>query len=116
VVVVLFGLPQVGIDIHWAGLAAIMTGWLVWSVVVYRIGSRALKRKPFDSLPDMVGGRGRVASPIAPEGLVRIKNELWMAKSARGALRLGEKVIVVEQDGLKLIVRRDRPGDTKKTK
>jgi len=115
VVVVRFGLPQLGINIHLAGLIALMAGWLAWSVFIYRIGSRALKRKPLDILPDMVGCQGKVVSPLAPEGLVKIKSELWVAKSARGEMKLGEKVIVEEQDGLKRVVRKGSSSELKRT-
>jgi len=115
-VIVLFGLPELGIEIPLAGLIALMVVWLAVSVVIYRIGSRALRQKPLDKLPDMVGSQGKVVSPLAPEGLVRIKGELWMAKSASGKMNLGDKVAVVEQDGLRLVVRRDRSGDLKRTK
>ena len=115
VVVVRFGLPQLGINIHLAVLIALMAVWLAWSVIIYRIGSRALKRKPLDILPDMVGCKGKVVSPLIPEGLVKIKNELWVAKSARRGVNLGEKVVVVEQDRLKLVVRKDRSSDLKRT-
>ena len=114
-VVVLFGLPQLGINIPLAGLIALMAVWLAWSVIIYRIGSRALKRKPLDILPDMVGCKGKVVSPLIPEGLVKIKNELWVAKSARGKANLGEKVVVVEQDRLKLVVRKVSSSELKRT-
>ena len=115
-VIVLFGLPELGVEIPLAGLIALMVVWLAVSVIIYRIGSRALRRKPLEKLPDMVGSRGRVVSPLAPEGLVRIEGELWMAKSASGKINLGNKVAVVKQDGLRLVVRRDRSGDLKKTR
>ena len=115
-VIVLFGLPELGVEIPLAGLIALMVIWLAVSVIIYRIGSRALRQKPLEKLPDMVGSRGRVVSPLAPEGLVRIEGELWMAKSASGKMNLGNKVAVVEQDGLRLVVRRDRSGDLKRTK
>ncbi len=115
-VIVLFGLPELGVEIPLAGLIALMVVWLVVSVIIYRIGSRALRQKPLEKLPDMVGSRGRVVSPLAPEGLVRIKGELWMAKSASGKINLGNKVAVVKQDGLRLVVRRDRSGDLKRTR
>ena len=115
-VIVLFGLPQLGVEIPLAGLIALMVAWLVVSVIIYRIGSRALRRKPLEKLPDMVGSQGKVVSPLAPEGLVRINGELWMAKSASGKMNLGDKVAVVEQDGLRLVVRKDRSGDLKRTK
>jgi len=105
VVIVLLGLPRLGIHIPLPGLIALMVLWLAWSVIIYRMGSVALRRKPIISLPDMVGSKGKVVSPLVPEGLVRIKAELWMAKSAGREIDVGVKVIIVEQDGLKLVVR-----------
>ena len=104
VVVVLWGLPGLGIQVPLPGLITLMVVWLAVSVSIYRIGSRALKRKQLVGLPHMVGSQGKVVSPLVPEGLVRIKGELWVAKSAGGEMKSGEKAIVVEQDGLKLIV------------
>jgi len=104
-VIVLMGLPRLGINLPLPGLIVVMVLWLVYGVVIYRIGSRALRREPLVSLPDMLGGRGKVVSQLAPEGLVRIKGELWVAKSVEKKIDVGQKIIVVEQDGLKLVVR-----------
>ena len=105
VAIVLWGLPRLDIDIPLAGLIALMVAWGAYSVITYRRGSRALRRKPLDGLPDMVGSQGEVVSPLAPEGLVRIKGELWQAESATGRIDTGEEVTVLRQDGLKLVVR-----------
>ena len=114
VVIVLWGLPQLGIEIPLAGLITVMVVWGAISVTIYRLGSRALRRKPLDLLPNMVNVKGKVVSPLDPEGLVRIKGELWVAKSAGGRIETGEDVIVNEQDGLKLNVHRS--GDDLKGK
>jgi len=105
VIVVLFGLPRVGIYLPLPGLITLMAVWLAVSVVIYQVGGRALRRKLLAGLPHMVGSKGKVVSPLAPEGLVRIKGELWVAKSAGGVLESGEEVMVVGQDSLKLVVR-----------
>ena len=55
VVIVLWGLPQLGIRIPLAGLIALMVAWGAFSVFTYRMGSRALRRKPLVGLADMVG-------------------------------------------------------------
>jgi len=113
VAVVFWGLPQLGIYIPLAGLIAMMVAWGVISIVIYRMGSRALSRKPVTGLPAMIGSRGKVASLLAPEGLVRIRGELWGATSTEGNLDTGEEVEVVGEDGLKLVVRK---VNTKKPK
>ena len=104
-VIVLWGLPQAGIDIPLWGLVPLMLVWLTYTVTTYRMGSRALRRKQVIGLPDMVGGKGMVVSPLAPEGMVKIKGELWVAKSANGQMEAGGEIIVVAQDRLKLVVR-----------
>jgi membrane protein implicated in regulation of membrane protease activity len=109
-VIVLMGLPRLGINLPLPALIAVMLLWLVYAVVTYRIGSRALRREPLVSLPDMLGGRGKVVRQLAPEGLVRIKGELWVAKSAGKKIDVGQEVIVVAQDGLKLVVRENHPS------
>ena len=113
VVIVLWGLPQLEIHIPLAGLIALMVAWCAYSVITYRMGSRALDGKPIIGLPGMVGSKGRVASPLIPDGLVRIRGELWTAKSTSGNIDIGEEVIVVGQNGLKLVVGKGSAGDLK---
>jgi len=113
-VIVLLGLPRLGLYIPLPGLIALMVLWLAYSVVTYRAGSRALRRKPVINIP-VVGSKGKVVSPLVPEGLIKIKSELWVASSAGKKLDVGSEVIVVEQDGLKLVVRESSPGNVEKT-
>ena len=102
VAVVLWGLPQLGIHIPLWGLIALMVAWGAYAIITYRMGSRALRRKPEILLP-LIGSQGKVVSPLTPKGLVRIKGELWQATSAGGNIDTGEEVTVVGQDGLKLV-------------
>ncbi len=108
---VLLGLPRLGIHIPLWVLIIVMLAWGAYTVITYRMGSRALRRKPVHGLTAMLGSEGKAVSPLAPEGMVRIKGELWRAKSASGRMDTGEEVIVVGQDGLKLIVRKRSPGE-----
>ncbi len=113
VVIVLWGLPELGIHIPLAGLIALMAAWGAYSVISYRIGSRALRKEVVAGLPAMVGTRGRVVSPLAPKGLVRIKGELWGATSSGANIDAGEEVVVVGQDGLRLVVDKNSSGNSK---
>jgi membrane-bound ClpP family serine protease len=107
--VVLWGLPRVGINLNVGVLIALMAALAAVAVTTYMMGSRALRRKPVVGLTDMVGARGRVVSALAPEGTVRIKGELWEAKAEGRKIKAGTDVVVVGQEGLRLIVRRERP-------
>jgi len=102
VVIVLWGLPQLGIHMPLWGLIALMVAWGAYAIITYRMGSRALRRKPEILLP-LIGSQGKVVSPLSPEGIIRIKGELWQATSAGGNIDTGEEVTVVGQDGLKLV-------------
>ncbi|MBA7524184.1 hypothetical protein ES705_16321 [subsurface metagenome] len=112
---VLWGLPKLGIHIPLWVLIIVMLAWGAYTIITYRMGTRALRRKPVHGLTAMLGSEGKVVSPLVPEGMVRIKGELWRAKSASGRMDTGEEVTVVRQDGLKLIVRKRSPGDLEGT-
>ena len=108
-VIVLWGLPAMGADLPlWGSIAllvVVMAGWGTWSIWVYLKGSQALRREPLIGLPNMLGTEGKVVSPLAPQGLVKIRGELWVAESESGEIEPGGDVTVVGQDRLKLIVR-----------
>lgn len=103
--IVLVGLPELGIKIPIAGLITLIAAWAAISVTIYRAGSRALKRKPITGVEAMIGSKGKAVNPLDPEGLVRIGAELWRARSAKDKIAVGDEVIVVAQEGGKLIVR-----------
>lgn len=115
VVIARFGLPRLGIELPLPALITVMALWLAYSVTIYRVGSRALRRKPVVGLPHMVGSKGKVVSPLAPEGLVRIRGELWVATSAGGEMKPDVQVIVVAQDSLKLVVRDTSPDNLERS-
>jgi len=104
-----WALPHFDIELPLYVLVTIMVGWLVYAVATFIIVTRALGKKAFIGLQTMVGSKGKVARPLAPEGMVRIKGELWGATSEEGKMDIGEEVTVVGEDGLKLIVRKGGP-------
>ncbi len=100
-----WGLPRLGVRVPLPVTIVVAVAWGVYSVFTYRAGSRMLKKKPLFNLSDMVGCQGEVVSPLAPAGLVKIKGEIWTAKSDGGNIPSGELVVVVGQERLKLVVR-----------
>ena len=104
VVIVLWGLPQINVNLPLWGLILIMIAWLSYSIFTFRMGTKALKNTPVANLPNMVGSKGRVVSKLVPQGMIRIKGELWVAKSKSGSLEPGGEVIVIGQERLKLVV------------
>jgi membrane-bound ClpP family serine protease len=106
--IILWGLPLLGIRLPLYVLIILMAALAAFAVITYRLGSRALRRKPVVGLPDMIGTKGKAVSDLAPEGTVRIKGELWESRADGRRINTGERVTVVGQDGLKLIVRREK--------
>jgi len=104
--IVLLVLPRFGIQLPLPAVIGMMAGLAAYGVMSYRLVSRTLRKEPMAGLPAMVGTRGRVIKPLAPKGLVKIKNELWEATSDGSKMEIGEEVVVVGQSGLKLVVRR----------
>jgi membrane-bound ClpP family serine protease len=113
--VVLWGLPRLGIYIPLWVLIAVMVAWGAYAVFTYRMGSRALRKKPVTGLTAMVGSQGKVVKPLVPEGFVRIRGELWRAISAGESIEVGEEITVVGQDGLRLIVSKGSAGYSTRT-
>ncbi len=105
-------LPKLGLRIPFPLLLAVMVVWLGWAVFTYRKGSHALERKPVSGLMDMKGMKGVVVRSLHPDGVVKIGGELWNARSVAGGAEPGTNVVVVSQQGLKLIVRAEESGGT----
>jgi membrane-bound ClpP family serine protease len=99
-------LPEFDIELSLPVLIGVMVAWAAFCVTLFLFTTRTLKRQKMVGLPTMIGSRGKVASLLAPEGLVRIRGELWGATSAKGNLNTGEEVEVVGENGLKLVVRK----------
>jgi membrane-bound ClpP family serine protease len=100
-------LPQWDIVLPVAALVGAMVAWGIFSIWLFIFTTRTLKKQVPVGLPSMVGTVGRAASQLAPEGLVRIRSELWVATTASGEIQKGENIKVTGEDGLRLVVRKN---------
>jgi membrane-bound ClpP family serine protease len=110
IALILWGLPRLGIHLPLYGLVLICVAFLVYAVGFYTVGSQILRKKPIPGFSDMVGTEGRAATRLTPGGFVKIGGELWEARTEIGIVEKGEYVIVADQIGLKLVVRRKPPS------
>jgi membrane-bound ClpP family serine protease len=99
-------LPDFGVKLPLTVLIAVMVAWAAFGTWLFIFTTNTLKKQAAVGLPSMVGAAGKVASRLAPEGLVRIRGELWGATSNEGNIEVGENIVVVSEEGLKLFVRR----------
>lgn len=66
---------------------------------------KARRRKAQTGREELVGMIGEVVEPLVPQGIIRIRGELWKAESRdKNEIPVGNKVKVVGMEGLKLIV------------
>ncbi|MFC1999704.1 NfeD family protein [Chloroflexota bacterium] len=70
------------------------------------IYSEKRRRKQVCGREGMIGLRGRVVAPLNPEGVIRIQGELWKASCTDDSIGTDEEVVVVEIEGLRLVVKR----------
>ena len=101
-------LPELDINLPVWVIAVIMVAWLIIGAGLYIVGTGTLKRKELPGLSSMVGVKGKAHSRLDPRGTVKIMGELWTAASENDVIESGEKIIVTGEEGLKLIVRKEK--------
>jgi len=73
VAIVLWLLPECGVNMPMWGLILLMVAYGVYEYISYRIGSKALERKPVVSPEAMVGSYGKAATQLVPNGYVQVE-------------------------------------------
>jgi membrane protein implicated in regulation of membrane protease activity len=100
--VVLWLLPELGIDIPLWGLVFMMFALGAYDYISYWIGKRTLDRKPVVS-PD-IGNRGITTTQLTPRGYVKVGSELWRATSIGPDIDEGREVVITGLKRLTLLV------------
>ncbi len=102
--VILWLLPLWGINIPMWGIILIVVAFLIYEIVTFRLGRRALERKPVIWSEAIVGRCGKATTPLTPDGYVQVNGELWHALSIDTNINEGDDIVVVELDRLTLRV------------
>jgi len=86
-------------------LPLVILSSLLFAVAI-GLSVRTLRSKPTTGREGMLGLEGRVRTALAPEGQVEVHGELWKAIGQEGEIAVGETVVVVRVEGLRLEVRK----------
>ena len=87
--------------------------WLIAIVVILIAGFiifalqrviKAHRQQATTGREELVGKTAIVKQGLKPEGFVMFKGELWTAVSESGPVGVGEEVIIIRVNGLKLYV------------
>ena len=65
---------------------------------------KSMRAKTKTGLEAMIGGEALVIEGIAPEGKVEFKDEIWTATTRGKEIVKGERVKILETQGLVLVV------------
>ena len=105
---VLWLLPHFNVNIPLWGLAIMMIALAIYSGVMYRIGRQTFFIRPKVAAENLIGSEGKVTSPLAPDGYVKVQGVLWKAICNESELGVGDEVEVIGIEGLRLIVKPKR--------
>jgi membrane-bound serine protease (ClpP class) len=106
-------LPEFGVELPFSVLIGIMAAWAVLGTWLFIFTTRTLEKQAPAGRPSMVGTTGKVTTKLAPKGMVRIRGELWSARSIEGDINAGEDIVVTSEERMKLLVR--KAGDSEAT-
>ena len=104
-IILRWGLARFNIHVPLWGIAILMIAFLVYSFYTYRMGRCALNQAPLVASETIIGCAGIVTTPLDTKGYVKVKGELWKA-SSDSVLEIGEEIVVIGIDGIKLKVTR----------
>jgi membrane-bound serine protease (ClpP class) len=71
---------------------------------MYRVGRSTFLIRPKVAAEAVIGNGGKVTKRLAPEGYVKVQGVLWKAICDEAELEIGDEVVVVGIEGLRLIV------------
>lgn len=91
--------------VNWIVLAIAAIFVLAFFFLVITKAARAIRQPHATGMQSMVGETGVVISPLTPEGKIKVRGEIWKARSQGGDLLKDQAVEVVATEGLTLIVR-----------
>lgn len=107
-IVVLGAVAQQMGMVGWPVVGAVLIGWMIKDLALYPLLRPHLFAAPGPVTADLVGRKGTVVKPLAPEGYVKVGNERWRARAEQDRhLPEGEPVRIVSTDGTTLTVTPD---------
>jgi membrane-bound serine protease (ClpP class) len=106
----LFDMPAVN-DLNVSFWTVLMPSVVAMSafvgMVVFAV-TRSMRMPEITGAGELLGLQGKAQTPLAPEGMVFVRGEIWKAR-AQEPVGPGERVEVIGVEGLELVVRKAAP-------
>ena len=101
----LFESPEPYLRLSWSVIITTVLATALFFLLVVSKAVQAHRRKPVTGREGLIGECGSAESALAPDGKVFVRGEYWDAWSEE-LIAQGEKVTVIEIDGMRLKVRK----------
>jgi membrane-bound ClpP family serine protease len=103
---IFLGLWLFHVKITWILILIIGLAMVAFIFIMHNAVIPSLRRKKAAGSEGMIGTVGMVMEPLNPEGMVKVKDEYWKARSVEGDVMVGEEVEVIRVIRLKLEVKK----------
>ena len=104
---IILGMPLISLILFYylpfKTVIAIYLPVLFLSLFIYYKIRKAMESVPKGGMDEMMGEEGDIIESLTPEGRIRVKNEIWYARSTVPVMA-GERGRIVGFDGLTLII------------
>jgi membrane-bound serine protease (ClpP class) len=90
---------------EWWIYAALIAGFLLYLSIKLYIFYPHFKT-PVTGSEALVGSTGKTLEKLNPEGKVHVHGEIWEARAQNDDIKRGERIVVVDVEGLELIVQK----------
>ena len=94
---------DVDIPLYLLIIIGLVAGTLVF--FIHRAIVPSLRKKEIAGKEGMLGLTGEVTQKLNPQGVIKVADEYWKAKSISGDINVGEEVEIINVDGLKVEVK-----------
>jgi len=100
------------LKVGWPVLIIVALLALAFFTLVVAKARGAMRRPQATGLASLVSAGGVTLSPLDPQGQVRVRGEIWRARTEGEVLLRNERIEVLRVEGLTLVVRRPTGPDT----
>ena len=94
------------VKITWEIILAVVALVVAFFFIMHKAIVPGLRRRKVTGTEALIGETGVVTEALTPQGMIKIKDEYWKAKSAGDTITIGEKVEVLGISGLILEVKK----------
>ncbi len=106
VAIAIYILWRFGVNISGTVIAITIVASAIWVLFVHRIILSISRRRQVGGKEGMIGRRGKVVSPLKPEGTIKIRGEIWKASALEHEIDINDEVLVIDVKGLILLVKK----------